>query len=149
MLLPAGPLREPVTRLTEVDAIVINGGTVFPHEMLPAQVPAFDMQLGGDAFYALQEPGQTVAAAHFSGAPAHAVAGIGNPQRFFNHLHELGIAFTPHAFPDHHAYTAGDLAFTPAGTVIMTEKDAVKCEQIGRARLNSSHIPLSRMPSSA
>ena len=133
MLLPAGPLREPVTRLTEVDAIVINGGTVFPHEMLPARVPAFDMQLGGDAFYALQESGQTVAAAHFSGEPAHAVAGIGNPQRFFNHLHELGIAFTPHAFPDHHAYTAGDLAFTPAGTVIMTEKDAVKCERFARS----------------
>jgi tetraacyldisaccharide 4'-kinase len=59
-----------------------------------------------------------------------AVAAIGNPQRFFNRLYELGISFTARAFPDHHVYTPADCAFGADTTVIMTEKDAVKCERL-------------------
>ena len=63
----------------------------------------------------------------------HAVAGIGNPQQFFDTLRKLGIAHTPHAFADHHAYTAADLAFSDCDAVVMTEKDAVKCERFANA----------------
>ncbi len=58
------------------------------------------------------------------------MAAIGNPQRFFTSLRELGISFTAHAFPDHHAYTPADCAFGADTAVIMTEKDAVKCERL-------------------
>jgi tetraacyldisaccharide 4'-kinase len=130
MLLPAGPLREPLDRLAEVDALIINGGAAFPLEVLPSKVPAFDMRLDGATFYPLREPGQNVAADHFERLSVRAIAAIGNPQRFFNRLHELGISFTARAFPDHHAYTAADCAFGAKTAVIMTEKDAVKCERL-------------------
>src|SRR4051812_8535584 len=130
MLLPAGPLREPLERLAAVDALVINGGAVFPSEMLPSGVPVFDMQLSGDTFYPLAESGPSVDAGHFARLSVHAIAAIGNPQRFFDHLHELGISFTSRAFPDHHAYTAGECADSADTAVIMTEKDAVKCERL-------------------
>jgi tetraacyldisaccharide 4'-kinase len=134
MLLPAGPLREPVSRLHSVDALVINGGTVFPHEMLPSHVPAFDMQLEGTRFYALNPPHGEADAAHFARSKVRAIAAIGNPQKFFNHLHEMGVAFTAQPFPDHHAYTASDCAFGAETAVIMTEKDAVKCERLAGDR---------------
>ena len=130
MLLPAGPLREPLSRLETVDALIINGGAVFPPDTLPSGVPAFDMQLTGETFYPLREPRQDVGPGHFVHVPVRAVAAIGNPQRFFNHLHDLGISFTAHAFPDHYAYTAADCAVDAKTAVIMTEKDAVKCERL-------------------
>jgi tetraacyldisaccharide 4'-kinase len=132
MLLPAGPLREPLERLASVDALIINGGTVFPPDMLPSGVPAFDMRLEGETFYALGAPHASAGPAHFAHTTVRAIAGIGNPQRFFNRLHDLGIAFKARAFPDHHAYTAADCAFGADTPVIMTEKDAVKCERLAR-----------------
>ncbi len=120
--LPAGPLRESPSRLAEVDAVVINGDDAtgaFPR--------ALPMRLQGDRFRNLRLPQQVVTAAHFRGMSVHAVAGIGNPQRFFDHLRGLGLECSAHAFPDHHAYRAADLAFGDDAPVVMTEKDAVKC----------------------
>ena len=128
MLLPAGPLREPPRRLNSVDALVINGATLFPREMLPPEVAAFDMNVGGRIFYDLVNPQQQTGPEHFARQRVHAVAAIGNPQRFFNHLRELGISFIAHPFPDHHVFEASDFAFEDKDAVIMTEKDAVKCE---------------------
>lgn len=121
LLLPAGPLREPLGRLATVDAAVVNGGDPDDFLLLP---PSFAMRLAGATFHNLRDPGRTAVAADFSGRPLHALAGIGHPERFFEHLQRLGLRFTPHAFPDHHVYRAADL---PAGTLLMTEKDAVKC----------------------
>ena len=59
----------------------------------------------------------------------HAVAGIGNPERFFRHLQGMGLDFTAHPYPDHHPFTAADLAYAGAEVVLMTEKDAVKCRR--------------------
>ena len=132
MLLPAGPLREPIRRLADVDALIINGGAVFPVETLSSRVPVFDMRLDGRTFYALRAPHQDVGPDHFSESNVRAVAAIGNPQRFFNRLHDLGIKFTARAFPDHHAFTPADCAFDAQTVVIMTEKDAVKCERLAR-----------------
>lgn len=131
MLLPAGPLREPMRRLARVDAIVINGGALFPPATLPSGVPVFDMRLEGSTFYDLRNPQLGVAPGHFAGQTVHAIAAIGNPQRFFNALRDLGLSFSAHPFPDHHAYTSADCAFGANAALIMTEKDAVKCERFG------------------
>ena len=119
LLLPAGPLREPVSRLRTVDAVVINGGL--------AKDAEFAMNLHGSLFYNLLNPEIVVTAAEFAGQHLHAVAGIGHPHRFFAHLEHLGLVAQQHAFPDHHHYTGADIAFEDADAVLMTEKDAVKC----------------------
>ena len=118
-LLPAGPLREPISRLKTVDAVVVNGSK--------AGTGQFKMSLEGATFYQLINPSQTATASDFQSKKNHAVAGIGHPQRYFQHLQTLGITFTPHAFPDHHPYSASDLQFTDCDAVLLTEKDAVKC----------------------
>ena len=119
MLLPAGPLREPVSRLRKVDAIVANGNPASAHE--------FAMSLDGSLFYNLLNPDTVLTASEFTGQRLHAIAGIGHPQRFFTHLEHLGLNTQHHAFPDHHRYTATDIAFADADAILMTEKDAVKC----------------------
>jgi tetraacyldisaccharide 4'-kinase len=119
LLLPAGPLREPVSRLRQTDAVVINGGQAGDGE--------FAMSLSGSLFYNLLNPGTIVTAAELAGQRLHAVAGIGHPQRFFAHLEHLGLTTQHHAFPDHHHYSASDIAFNDADAILMTEKDAVKC----------------------
>ncbi len=117
--LPAGPLREPVSRLGEVTALVANAW--------PGQA-GFRMHLAGDEFCRLAD-GRPVSRNDLPGPNIHAVAGIGEPQRFFDHLAALGIQFVPHAFADHHAYTAGDFDFM-ADAILVTEKDAVKLRAI-------------------
>ncbi len=120
-LLPAGPLREPVSRLNTVDAVVYNGTPLNqrPH--------TYVMQLSGAVFYKLIDPGKTATAADFQGLNLHAAAGIGHPERFFNHLKAMGISATPHAFSDHHPYRADELRFNNCDALLLTEKDAVKC----------------------
>jgi tetraacyldisaccharide 4'-kinase len=121
LLLPAGPLREPAARV--VDAVVVNG---------PATAGAFEMRLAPDGFRRVCGSGQDVPIAALRGRRLHAVAGIGNPGRFFATLRAQGLEFVPHAFPDHHAWAARDLDFAACEFVLMTEKDAVKCRAFGR-----------------
>jgi len=119
LLLPAGPLREPVSRLQQMDAVVVNGGEVHGNE--------FAMSLRGTHFYNLLNPEITITASALSGQRLHAIAGIGHPQRFFSHLQQLGLSCSGHAYSDHHVYIANDIAFDDADAILMTEKDAVKC----------------------
>jgi tetraacyldisaccharide 4'-kinase len=121
--LPAGPLREPLARLRTVDAVVLNDLPAAP----TGARAIFRMRLLGDRFQRLEAPEQQAVAADLRGLRLHAVAGIGEPARFFDHLRALGLDFVAHPFPDHHAYTAQDLAFTDCDAVLLTEKDAVKC----------------------
>jgi tetraacyldisaccharide 4'-kinase len=121
-LIPAGPLREPGTRAAACDFHVLNdpGGDAEP------AFGQWRMQLrAGDALPLLG--GRPVPLQAFAGRRVHAVAGIGDPERFFASLRALGIAVVPHAFPDHHRYAAGDFDFGSDLPVLMTEKDAVKC----------------------
>ncbi|HEY6095221.1 MAG TPA: tetraacyldisaccharide 4'-kinase [Gallionellaceae bacterium] len=118
-LLPAGPLREPASRLLGVDAVVVNGGSAGHNE--------YPMQLVGEKFYSLMQPTRSATADQFAGQQPHALAGIGYPERFFAHLRQMGLAPRAHAFPDHYRYRAEDLAFGDAAPILMTEKDAVKC----------------------
>jgi tetraacyldisaccharide 4'-kinase len=126
--LPAGPLREGAARLRSVDAVVING----PGDTALRIASRFDMSLEGSHFHNLLNPGHVAAASDFQGRRLHAVAGIGNPLRFFEHLQRLGLSFTAHAFPDHHSFAPADLEFEDADEVIMTEKDAIKCQRFAR-----------------
>ncbi|HEY8230384.1 MAG TPA: tetraacyldisaccharide 4'-kinase [Rhodanobacteraceae bacterium] len=118
-LLPAGPLREPESRLRDVDFIVCNGGDAHNGEV-PMHLVLADA-------VTLAEPARTSPLVAFSGTCVHAVAGIGHPARFFDALRALGIDVIAHPFPDHHRYTAADLEFGDGLPVLMTEKDAVKC----------------------
>lgn len=120
-LLPAGPLRELPTRLREVDAVIVNG-----QGWVPEGVSPLHMRLELQQALRLQD-GHPQPLVEWAGQTVHAVAGIGHPQRFFDQLTALGLRVIPHAFADHHAYSAGDLAFEDASAVLMTEKDAVKC----------------------
>jgi tetraacyldisaccharide 4'-kinase len=120
--LPAGPLREPASRLGETDAVVRLGAPV-----AGASTREFAMTLVGDCFVSVNARVVTATADAFRTGSVHALAGIGNPQRFFDHLRALGIAATCHAFPDHHRFTPDELALPGATAILMTEKDAVKC----------------------
>lgn len=122
-LLPIGPLREPLRRLARVDLRVCNGGTPQPGE--------YPMQLAVGEAVTLDGAHRRALSA-FAGQRVHAVAAIGNPARFFASLRDAGIGPIEHAFADHHAFTAADLAFGDALPVLMTDKDAVKCHAFAR-----------------
>jgi tetraacyldisaccharide 4'-kinase len=122
--LPAGPLREGVGRLRQVEALVLNGDGELPRGLAPA---SFRMALDGDRFVALNDVDTYCAASALQGRKLYAIAGIGDPPRFFAQLHRLGLTPVTRAFPDHHPYVAADLDFARDGVLLMTEKDAVKC----------------------
>jgi tetraacyldisaccharide 4'-kinase len=132
-LLPAGALRERPSRLASVDAVVLNAGSGDASHpslgLIPSETPRFTMRLQGSEFRNLLDPGRRAGPEHFRGKRAHALAGIGSPQRFFRQLEAMGLEFTPHPFPDHHPFAASDLAYPGAEAVLMTEKDAVKCRR--------------------
>lgn len=119
MLLPAGPLRELPIRLNAVNAVVAHGGLAAQGE--------FSMRLAATVFRNLLDNALTKEVHAFSGHKVYAIAGIGNPQRFFNALDSLGIASETQAFPDHHIYKPEDFKLAGTRAIVMTEKDAVKC----------------------
>ena len=123
-LQPAGPLREPASRLGSVDVVVVNGD---------AEVEGYRMVLEGDKLVRFADARDVRAAKSFMGQRVHAVAGIGDPQRFFLQLERFGLNVVPHPFPDHHPFSAGDFDFGDRDPVVMTEKDAVKCKRFAQA----------------
>ncbi|MDP2029143.1 MAG: tetraacyldisaccharide 4'-kinase [Thiobacillus sp.] len=122
--LPAGPLREPVRRLKQVDAVIqVVRGAVQPRGDLPVTNWRADYTAG--LVYRLRVPLATLPLGELPALDWLAVTGIGRPQGFFDMLQAAGMRFRPRAFADHHAFQPQDL---PAdGAVVMTEKDAVKC----------------------
>jgi tetraacyldisaccharide 4'-kinase len=123
LLLPAGPLREPLSRLGEVDFVVINGA----EHVQGVSQEATRMQFVPGLLYALNGE-ETWRLSQFSGCRVNALAGIGNPERFFKSLEQAGLHVEKHVFPDHHAFSASDFSsLEPGWPIIMTEKDAVKC----------------------
>ncbi len=124
-LLPAGPLREPATALARMDYVLCNGGTAQPGEYAMQLLPQALRAVASDSAHSAppQPP-----------ARVHALAGIGDPQRFFAALRAQGYAVIEHAFADHHAYSKDDFAFDDGSLpLLMTEKDAVKCLPFARA----------------
>lgn len=144
-LLPAGPLREPASRLHEVDYVVSNGD--WPSK--PTDVNAGQMMLVGRMLYSIDGSEQVTLDEFFNrqaqqqtALSIHLFAGIGNPERFFKAVRQLNLgtsgesASAPnwheHRFADHHAFKAEDFALVADGApIVMTEKDAVKCRKLG------------------
>lgn len=124
-LLPAGPLREPLSRLRSVDAIVVHGPDT--------GIDGYAMKLQGESLANLVNAQDRRPLKSFAGQKVHAVAGIGDPRRFFLQLAGAGLKVVPHPFPDHHVFGAADLEFGDGLPVVMTEKDAVKCKRIAKA----------------
>lgn len=144
-LLPAGPLREPVERAADCAFRVLNLGVASDAAVQrDAGFGEWPMHLQVDAARPLRG-GRAQPLAAFAGQRVHAVAGIGDPERFFSMLREAGLGVVPHAFPDHHAYVQADFGFGSQLPVLMTEKDAVKCAVFADAR--SFMVPVdARLP---
>ena len=124
-MLPAGPLREPLSRRRDVT--VINGAG-----SAPGVAPdAFRMSLKGDMAVQLTQPDRRISLAELAGQrPAPriaAAAGIGNPERYFGMLEAAGLRFSRLPLPDHHAFHDNPFARLDADVILITEKDAVKC----------------------
>jgi tetraacyldisaccharide 4'-kinase len=115
--LPAGPLRESLSRLKKVDFVISQHGNT-----------GYNMELSGEFFLALDDSGLKKSLHEFASTPVHAVAAIGNPSRFFNTLRKHGLQIIEHSFPDHYQYKNSDLDFGDDLPILMTEKDAVKCQ---------------------
>jgi len=125
LCLPAGPLREPRSRLNSVDLVITNG-VAGPREYRMGLEPATLWQLG--------DMSRSRSLASFSGQQVHAVAGIGHPQRFFRQLEDNGLQVIEHPYPDHHPFAPQDVCFDDELPVLMTEKDAVKCSDFANGR---------------
>ncbi|MDQ5767395.1 tetraacyldisaccharide 4'-kinase [Thiothrix subterranea] len=122
--LPAGPLRESISRLQSCDFVIVNGDT---------------MQMRGDTLVNLATD-ETQLLMTWGDKTVHVVTGIGNPQRFLQSLKQAGLQVIPHLYPDHHAFTGTELCFDDTHPIIMTEKDAVKCRQF--AGQNAWYLPI-------
>jgi tetraacyldisaccharide 4'-kinase len=125
LCLPAGPLRELSRRLTQSDLVVVNG---------EARSGEYSMQVTAEHAISLQD-GRQFPLQAFKDRRVHAIAGIGHPERFFLTLKAAGLQPVCHPFSDHHPYTEGELTPFQGETVLMTEKDGVKCEQFAQSDL--------------
>ncbi|WP_022962393.1 tetraacyldisaccharide 4'-kinase [Halopseudomonas pelagia] len=124
--LPEGPLREPARRLASVDLVVSNG-------LAADTAGTFAMQLAPTELVNLRSGERLAPQSWRAGREVEAIAGIGNPQRFFSTLEGLSLQPHGHAFPDHAQYTVDSFAACdPAKPLIMTEKDAIKCAGFAR-----------------
>ena len=124
---PAGPLREPKSRLSEVDFIINNGGPTEGDEILMTLSPAKFIHLNSGKEYSIDKwPMHN---------QVHAIAGVGNPNRFFDLLLRLGFEFDKNPFPDHHKYTKRDLYYLDHLPILMTEKDAAKCKHFKNSKI--------------
>ena len=135
-LLPAGPLRESANRLDEVDAVVINGKL----SSTLALKNVMQMQFTGEILVNIHSQ-KNMLVKDLVGKKIHAVAGIGNPDRFFDTLKKFGLSFDQTEFVDHHKYVVSDFDNIQADYVLMTEKDAVKCTKF--ANENWWYLPIS------
>lgn len=120
LCLPAGPLREPINRLQQVNFKVVNG---------EAKQGEFQMQYDKEKLHRADDSSITLDISALKNQSVHAIAGIGNPERFFNQLRDDGLEIIEHPFPDHYPYKKSDLDFGEIQPVVMTEKDAVKCRR--------------------
>jgi tetraacyldisaccharide 4'-kinase len=127
LLLPAGPLREPLSRLAGCDMVLAHGELSPEVRAICPPAPIYRMQLMPTAFYRLGQPLRRRSAGEFEGMRVRAIAGIGRPERFFDTLSELGLeGFERRALPDHHVFKPEDVRLDGVDAIVVTEKDAVK-----------------------
>lgn len=145
-LLPAGPLREGLSRLQSVDMIVNSGELPIPSS---EALDVYQMRLKGDVFHTLDDK-QSHSAMFFKDKVVYAIAAIGHPQRFFASLSALGLRVNKRVFSDHHLFKRSDFTDIEQHTLLMTEKDAVKCQALSlhdawylpvEAELSAENLP--------
>lgn len=124
--LPAGPLREPLSRINHSDFIIVNGEKINSKE--------YEMSLETNNIICVANPSQEKTLEEIKDQTIHAIAGIGNPNRYFSFLKNLGLKIIEHAFPDHYFYSFKDIDFGLDQLVLMTEKDAIKCQSFADHR---------------
>ena len=152
-LLPMGPLREPISRIQSIPFLVNNGThKAQSYGQAALSQRTFCMSLVAEHLISLKD-GSARPLADFKGQSVHAVAAIGHPERFFNTLVNAGLKPNKHAFPDHYAFQRDDFNFEEAPgsdgeeglsterPIIMTEKDAVKCQSFDLD--NAWYLPVS------
>lgn len=135
-LLPAGPLRESTARLKSINRILIQQGSELEIKLAATELagtPSSSFHLASHSLVRL-DTRETRSIDDFRGETVHAVAAIGNPERFFLALEERGLIVIRHSFADHAQLTARDLAYDDRHQIVMTEKDAVKCREFATAR---------------
>lgn len=147
LLLPAGPLREPPSRLRSVHAVVAHDIEKAELQRYAGTKPLFAMTLQGEEAHRATDARERRSLRKFAGQRVHAVAGIGDPARFFRYLERFGVQPVAHPFPDHHPFAAEDLEFGDDDPVVMTEKDAVKCKRF--AKPHHWVLPVSAAPEPA
>ena len=146
LLLPAGPLRETIDRLSQVDQVIVNGRIGdMAGELTAVEQNAIEFQLLAREVCRLNGS-LTRPIERFSGTTVHAVAAIGNPTRFFDMLRAHGIQVIEHALRDHAKLTSNDLDFGDDFDVLMTEKDAVKLKAVGADKFWTVPVELSIDP---
>lgn len=156
-LLPAGPLRETRSRLETVDWVVVNDAANdstanAPHTLPPStglwrgRSGTLAMRLVPEALRGVADERAWCTLERLRATPVHAVAGIGNPARFFAMLRAAGLHPIEHYFADHHVFSAGDFTFGDALPVLMTAKDAVKCRDFADARFWEVPVSVSLSP---
>jgi len=128
--LPAGPLRELPSRLNDVDCRITNG--------VAAQGEIAMRYHAEKAINLVSKEERLIS--DFKNQPVNAIAGIGNPDRFFNFIRSNGLRINTRAYADHHLFSEEDIAFPDSEILFMTEKDAVKCQRF--ARDNWWYIPV-------
>jgi tetraacyldisaccharide 4'-kinase len=129
-------------RADTADAIVTLVTPDAPRERATVAAPGWRTTMTHEpvGWRNLADPSRRVDPSAWPRGTVHAVAGTGNPQRFFDLLARMGIDAVPHAFPDHHAFVPADLDFAGASAIVMTAKDAVKCTRFADARLHALDI---------
>ncbi|MEO0421633.1 MAG: tetraacyldisaccharide 4'-kinase [Pseudomonadota bacterium] len=152
-LLPCGPLREPPSRLRDVDALVLTGAASPSRAAdsvagaLPPGAPTpLRAAVSLTTAYAIASPDHECALSRFAGAPVHAVAGIADPARFFALLRRSGLEIIEHPLADHALLDAKTIAFDDEIPVLMTEKDAVKCRSFADARCWAVRLDVQMAP---
>jgi tetraacyldisaccharide 4'-kinase len=129
--LPSGPLREPLRRIRQSHLAILHGDSSARTRTAIGAVPTAQMSLAPGKLYRLHAPEEQVDAVQLKALTLKALAGIGRPERFFESLRALGLEpRDTRAFPDHHVFSARDLALDGADALLMTEKDAIKCRAI-------------------
>lgn len=124
--LPVGPLREAVSRLSQIDILVVNNPSTQP------PIEKFHSMQIKPCHWVKIKTGEALPLNAICSGRIYAVAGIGNPQRFYQTLKQLNLTVIEQDFSDHHAYSEEDFDFTNEDCVVMTEKDAVKCQTFAR-----------------
>lgn len=134
LCLPAGPLREKAERLKECDFVVVNG---------EAQSGEYAMQVTGERLVAVADHECSQVLSDLAGQQVHVVTAIGNPQRFLSALESAGLVCSKHLYPDHYLFQVEDFEFDDGLPVLMTEKDAVKCQQFAAEKIkNCWYLPV-------